>query len=371
MRRPRGYPATRYHPTPLVDFSVRAERERLSPAALQAFFNIMARWQVRDEDARALLGGVTNGPFYEMKKNPDRVLDADRLLAHLLPGRHLQGAQPALLERAGRCVDAAAEHQRDLRRPDAARLPDDRRPARDADRAPAARCPPRRLSRAVRLIRQRDTHRLIPSKYRRADSVLARIADDDERPARDLRARAGDQRSPAGRAPAVARHRPARARLRRAVLPRHQRRVLPSASARRALQRPGPRRVVRGLRAADGAGRGRLSRVVELAEIGWHADEIATYDDYLADFSGEFHDLRGDRRFAPASIPTATSRRRRSASGCSTRGSLGVVYPSVRHAGRHLPGVLSPGARGQRAAGRAVRVHVRGRELQSVKRMGS
>jgi len=80
MRRPPGYPATRYHPAPLVDLSVRSERERLSPPALRAFFNIMTRWQVRDEDARALLGGVTNGPFYEMKKNPDRVLDPDRLL---------------------------------------------------------------------------------------------------------------------------------------------------------------------------------------------------------------------------------------------------------------------------------------------------
>ncbi len=40
----------------------------------------MTRWQVRDEDARALLGGVTNGPFYEMKKHPERVLEVDRLL---------------------------------------------------------------------------------------------------------------------------------------------------------------------------------------------------------------------------------------------------------------------------------------------------
>ena len=80
MPRQPGYPATRYQPTALVDLSVRSERERLSPASLRAFFNIMTRWQVRDEDARALLGGVSNGPFYEMKKNPERVLDPDRLL---------------------------------------------------------------------------------------------------------------------------------------------------------------------------------------------------------------------------------------------------------------------------------------------------
>ena len=77
--RGRRYPATSYEPLPLVDLGSRAARERLSPAALKAFFNIMSRWKVRDEDARALLGGVTNGPFYEMKRNPDRTLDTDRL----------------------------------------------------------------------------------------------------------------------------------------------------------------------------------------------------------------------------------------------------------------------------------------------------
>ena len=73
------YPATRYQPPPLPDLGSRDARERLSPAALKGFFNIMARWTVRDEDARALLGGVTNGPFYEMKRHPERTLDADRL----------------------------------------------------------------------------------------------------------------------------------------------------------------------------------------------------------------------------------------------------------------------------------------------------
>ncbi len=62
-----SYPATRYEPPP-VDLADKAERGRLSPSAIKAFFNIMTRWKIRDEDARALLGGVSNGPFYEMKK---------------------------------------------------------------------------------------------------------------------------------------------------------------------------------------------------------------------------------------------------------------------------------------------------------------
>ena|SRR6478609_8895095 len=73
------YPASRYGPSPLIDLNAKAERERLSPAAIRTFFNIADRWGIRDDEARQLLGGVSNGKFYEMKKKPDRVLDVDRL----------------------------------------------------------------------------------------------------------------------------------------------------------------------------------------------------------------------------------------------------------------------------------------------------
>jgi hypothetical protein len=62
-----------------VDLAARDVRDRLSAPALKAFFNIMTRWKVRDEDARVLLGGVSNGPFYEMKRKPGRMLETDRL----------------------------------------------------------------------------------------------------------------------------------------------------------------------------------------------------------------------------------------------------------------------------------------------------
>jgi Antitoxin Xre/MbcA/ParS C-terminal toxin-binding domain len=94
------YPASRYESEALPDLAARRERERLSTPALKAFFNIMARWKVRDEDARALLGGVSNGPFYEMKRKPARTVEADRLTRisyligifkalHILHGREL------------------------------------------------------------------------------------------------------------------------------------------------------------------------------------------------------------------------------------------------------------------------------------------
>jgi hypothetical protein len=79
MRAAIRYPASRYPLESPPDLSSREARERLSAPALKAFFNLIASWNVRDDDARALLGGISNGPFYEWKKDPDRLLDADRL----------------------------------------------------------------------------------------------------------------------------------------------------------------------------------------------------------------------------------------------------------------------------------------------------
>ena len=111
------YPATRYQADVPTDLGVAAARERLSAPALQAFFNIMARWKVRDEDARALLGGVTNGPFYEMKRKPHRVLEVDRLTRVSYLDRHLQGPAHPARPQPGRRVGASGQSPSDLRRP--------------------------------------------------------------------------------------------------------------------------------------------------------------------------------------------------------------------------------------------------------------
>ena len=74
-----AYPATLYQIPPLVDLSDQAERERLSSDAVRAFLNIMAHWKIRDEDARRLLGGMSNGAYYALKKGGDRILGEDRL----------------------------------------------------------------------------------------------------------------------------------------------------------------------------------------------------------------------------------------------------------------------------------------------------
>ncbi|HEX4440913.1 MAG TPA: MbcA/ParS/Xre antitoxin family protein [Thermoanaerobaculia bacterium] len=73
-------PRTRYGPEPLVDLGSRATRERLSPSALRAFLNVMDRWDVKDEDARELLGGVSNGTLHAIKRREKKLLNADELL---------------------------------------------------------------------------------------------------------------------------------------------------------------------------------------------------------------------------------------------------------------------------------------------------
>ena len=75
------YPDSRYAPIRPVNLASKDERARLSASALRGFFRLAKRWSLRDEDAKQLLGGVTNGPYYEMKKRPEeRVLDPDTLL---------------------------------------------------------------------------------------------------------------------------------------------------------------------------------------------------------------------------------------------------------------------------------------------------
>ncbi|CAN7479098.1 antitoxin Xre/MbcA/ParS toxin-binding domain-containing protein [Duganella sp. LjRoot269] len=72
-----AYPRSRFEPTILVDLNAKAERERLSKAALKGFFKLAAAWKLRDDDARELLGGISSSAYYEWKKHPERTLEVD------------------------------------------------------------------------------------------------------------------------------------------------------------------------------------------------------------------------------------------------------------------------------------------------------
>jgi hypothetical protein len=62
-----------------ADLSSKDVLKRLSPSAVKAFLKIRELWELRDEDARQLLGGMSNGAFYELKRKARGTLDQDRL----------------------------------------------------------------------------------------------------------------------------------------------------------------------------------------------------------------------------------------------------------------------------------------------------
>lgn len=73
-------------------------------------------------------------------------------------------------------------------------------------------------------------------------------------------------------------------------------------------------------------------QTVQLGEVGRFEDDV-TFDDYLADFSGEFHDLRGSGNWSDCLDSQTYVQSQALAERLLDAGSLGIIYPSVRRAG--------------------------------------
>jgi hypothetical protein len=71
-------------------------------------------------------------------------------------------------------------------------------------------------------------------------------------------------------------------------------------------------------------------RTVHSAEVGIFEDQVS-YVDYLADFRGQFHELRNDARFVAYLSPDSYVASQGLADQLLNADSLGVVYPSVRY----------------------------------------
>ncbi|HMC78197.1 MAG TPA: RES family NAD+ phosphorylase [Vicinamibacterales bacterium] len=191
-----------------------------------------------------------------------------------------------------------------------------------------ARVPP------LALVRQFDTHRLVPSKYSAGgDSALARIADDDDhlQAIFALDAATNDR-----------------------LLAQHQRflgigveEMVVGVPFAHVVNAPfchphplgsrfnGPDRGAwyAGFALATSQAEVAVHKQIELAETGWDAEESITYDDYLSDVSAVFHDLRRAPGFRGCLAPASYVASQALAERLLDAGSLGVVYPSVRHAG--------------------------------------
>src|SRR3984885_12952366 len=203
-------------------------------------------------------------------------------------------------------MDAAAQQQPDLRRPHTVGLHPARRNAGHGNAAAFARCPPRRLAMAtipVANIRCFDTHRLLPAKYSpKYDSVLTRVADDEDLPLifeldNATKARLGAEE---GLSPDIS--------VRDLVFYVPNYHVINAAfthanplGARFSTPHRGAWYAAFEL--ATAKAEVLFHKSVEFAEIDWKEREEILYDDYLADFTAAFHDLRAieDDALSPTS----------------------------------------------------------------------
>jgi RES domain-containing protein len=186
----------------------------------------------------------------------------------------------------------------------------------------------------TRLVRAADTHRLIPSKYSDSgDSVLTRIADGDAHLAAlfELDAATNDRLlAENGRLPGIG--------VAELLFGVPYYRIVNAAFTHAhplGSRFNGPDRGAWYAAFALPTAQAEIAfhKATEYAEIG-RFDDSVTYDDYRADVSAELHDLRGDDgRWADALAPGSYVASQALAEALLERGSLGIVYPSVRHAG--------------------------------------
>jgi RES domain-containing protein len=181
------------------------------------------------------------------------------------------------------------------------------------------------------LVRQNDTHRLIPSKYSEAGaSVLSRIADDTAhlQDIFDLD-NATNERLLAenGLLPGIGIHElvfgvPYYSIVNAAFCHAH-----PFGS-----RFNGPDRGAwyAAFEIETSQVEVAFHKAIELAEVQWFEEQV-TFDDYLADFSAEFHDVRGDGQFADCLAPDSYMASQDLAYQLLDADSLGVIYPSVRN----------------------------------------
>jgi RES domain-containing protein len=180
------------------------------------------------------------------------------------------------------------------------------------------------------LLRRNDTHRLIPSKYGAGgDSVLTRIADDDThlKDVFDLDNATNDRLLAENNLlPGIGIH--------ELVFGVPYFRIVNAAFCHPhplGSRFNGPDRGAwyAGFELETAQAEIAFHKSVELAEVNC-LDEDVTYDDYLADFSAMFHDIRDDTRFADCLASDSYVASQRLAQRLLETGSLGVIYPSVR-----------------------------------------
>jgi RES domain-containing protein len=100
-------------------------------------------------------------------------------------------------------------------------------------------------------------------------------------------------------------------------------------------------------------------KAVEYQEINRFHDSV-NYQTMLADFTSTFHDLRDDEAFADCLDPVSYVASQQVASQLQREGSMGIIYPSVRHAGGTNLACFRPALVGNVRKGQTYRLTWRG-----------
>ena len=183
----------------------------------------------------------------------------------------------------------------------------------------------------VATIRQDDTHRLIPSRYS-DESVLGRLADDEHQLQElfELDGATNDRLlGEANLLPGISVHEllfgVPHARIVNAAFthahPAGSRFNTPERGAWYA-----------GFELETAQAEMAFHKSQELQEIDWREPETFTFDDYLADFRADLHDIHRDAAYAECLNPNSYASSPRLARELLALGSAGIVYPSVRRA---------------------------------------
>jgi len=191
---------------------------------------------------------------------------------------------------------------------------------------------------AAKDFRLNDTHRLIPSKYSESGTVLSRLStkDSELQELMELDSATNDRlKGEEGLLPGISVH-----ELVYGVRYAH----IVNAAFTHASPEGG--RFNDRTRGAWYAALERETSLAEVAfhklnqltEVDWQQEEVSTYDEFLADFTTEFQDLRivkpGYRKYLrPGPLPACYLEPQQFAAALLEARSNGILYPSVRRQG--------------------------------------
>ena len=181
----------------------------------------------------------------------------------------------------------------------------------------------------VKKVRQDDAHRLIPARHS-DESVLGRIADDEDQMDALLELESGTNDRLLGEAnllPGISVHELLFGVEHAPVVNAAFTHAHPQGS-----RFNGPDRGAwyAAFEVKTAQAEVAFHKCQELKEVNWNEQETFNFDDYLADFRGEFHDLRGHPEYRQFLDPDSYAASQRLARDLLAAGSAGLVYPSVR-----------------------------------------